>query len=110
VGTLFIMQYHSTLLIIPHNKVTTPVKAKNVWMIATNVTWVNWHVATGVLSLLFQELTRCLQSHHSELGMTQQINNLDAGKWYCNWTRELKFFQYMKKCTYHSISRVHLLK
>jgi hypothetical protein len=42
--------------------------------------------------------------------MTQQINNLHAGKWYCNWTRKLKFVQYTKKCTYHSISRVHLLK
>jgi len=28
-------------------------------MIATNVTRVNWHVATEVLSLLFHEVTSC---------------------------------------------------
>jgi hypothetical protein len=49
-------------------------------MTVTDVTRVNWHVATEVLSLLFHELTSCLKSQHSELAMTQQINNLDAGK------------------------------
>jgi hypothetical protein len=56
------------------------------------------------MNLLFQKLAS------SELGTTQQFNILDAAKKYCNWTGDLKFVQFKKKCTYHSVSTQSLLK